>query len=75
MKEREVKTVTQAKTQLSFLLQRVIEGEEIVIGKAGKPVAKIVPYKGTGDPRVPGKLKGRVTMGESFYHQHSFMED
>ena len=35
----------EAKTHLSRLLERVAEGEEIVIAKAGKPVAKLVPYQ------------------------------
>jgi prevent-host-death family protein len=50
-----MKTVNihQAKTQLSRLLKRVEAGEEIVLARAGKPVAKLVPMS-TKKPREPG---------------------
>lgn len=58
--------VHEAKTNLSRLLERVAEGEEIVIGKAGKPVAKLVPYKEQREPRKPGAWKGRVWIAPDF---------
>ena len=56
--------IHQAKTHLSKLLERVAAGEEVVIAKAGKPVAKLVPYLGLAEPRVPGALAGKVTETE-----------
>ena len=56
--------VHEAKTHLSRLLERVIEGEEIVIARSGKPVARLVPI-GT-EPRTPGRLKGRIRVGRDF---------
>ena len=56
--------IHQAKTQLSRLVERAVHGEEIVIAKAGKPVAKLVAF----DPkreRKPGLVKGRLT--EAFF--------
>jgi prevent-host-death family protein len=50
----------EAKTHLSRLLARVEAGEEIVIGKAGKPVAKLVPYTERKEPRKSGTLKGKI---------------
>jgi prevent-host-death family protein len=50
----------EAKTHLSKLLERVAAGEEIVIGRAGKPVAKLVPYTAPLERRVPGAWKGKV---------------
>lgn len=50
----------EAKTHLSRLLERVANGEEIVIGRAGKPVAKLVPYTEAGEPRKLGTLKGKL---------------
>jgi prevent-host-death family protein len=50
----------QAKTHLSRLLERVAKGEEIVIGKAGKPIAKLVPYVEKKEPRRLGTLKGKI---------------
>ncbi len=58
-------SVHEAKTHLSRLLQRVEAGEEVVIARAGNPVARLVPV----DPkrsRVPGRLKGSVTIAEDF---------
>lgn len=51
--------VHQAKTQLSRLLKRAHEGEEIVLAKAGKPYARLVPLE-EAQPRVPGIVDGRV---------------
>jgi prevent-host-death family protein len=52
-----MKTVNihQAKTQLSRLLKRVEAGEEVILARAGKPVAKLVPMP-AGKPREPGLL-------------------
>ncbi len=58
--------VHEAKTHLSRLLERVERGEEIVIGRAGKPVARLVPYRGERGPRTPGGWEGRVAIGEDF---------
>jgi len=56
--------VHQAKTHLSRLLEQVAAGEEVVIAKAGKPVARIVPIA-QREPRRPGIAKGRLT--EAFF--------
>lgn len=56
----------EAKTHLSRLLVRVERGEEIVIAKAGKPVAKLMPLGQTGRPRQPGGAEGLIEMGEDF---------
>lgn len=58
--------VHEAKTHLSRLLQRVESGEEIIIGRAGKPVAKLIPYRPPRGPRTPGGWKGRVWMADDF---------
>jgi len=56
----EVTNIHEAKTHLSRLVERVAAGEEIVIGKAGKPVAKLVPYQEPKPVRKPGGLKGKI---------------
>jgi len=58
--------VHEAKTQLSRLLERVEKGEEIVIGRAGKPVAKLSAYRVERKPRKPGSLKGKITISPGF---------
>lgn len=61
-----VVNIHEAKTHFSRLVERAMLGEEIVIGKAGKPVARLVPYRDDGEPRVPGGWKGRVRIAEDF---------
>ncbi len=56
--------VHEAKTHLSRLLDAVAAGEEIVIAKSGRPVARLVAVAEPG-PRMPGVAKGRVT--EAFF--------
>ena len=55
-----------AKTQLSQLVERAAAGEEIVIAKAGRPMARLVPIKKRGAPRVPGALKGEIRIAPDF---------
>jgi prevent-host-death family protein len=56
-----------AKTQLSKLLERAEAGEEIVIARGGKPVARLAPLRGARPPaRKPGLLAGRVHMATDF---------
>lgn len=61
-----VTNISEAKAQLSALIERVLAGEEIVIGKAGKPVAKLVPFERPSRPRVPGALGGRIRIADDF---------
>lgn len=58
--------IHQAKTHLSRLVQRAAEGEEIVIAKAGKPLAKLVPYREKNIPRNPGFWRGKVKIADDF---------
>lgn len=55
-----------AKAQLSRLIERAAAGEEIVIAKAGKPRAKLVPIAPNAEPRKPGCLKGRFIVPDDF---------
>lgn len=56
--------VHDAKTHLSRLLDRVAQGEEVIIAKSGRPVAKLVRV--TVEPRRPGRLKGRIRVSPDF---------
>lgn len=58
--------VYEAKTNLSKLLNRVEQGEEVVIGRSGRPVARLVAYRPRQVPRVPGRLAGKVKMADDF---------
>lgn len=57
--------IHQAKTQLSRLLEAVAAGEEVVIAKAGRPVARLVKAK-RDPPRQPGGWEGRVWISPDF---------
>jgi prevent-host-death family protein len=58
----------EAKTQLSKLVERAAAGEEIVIAKAGKPMARLVPAEACRPKKLrePGFLKGKVWIAEDF---------
>lgn len=56
----------EAKTHFSKLVERAASGEEIVIAKAGKPMAKLVPLRSEGRRRIPGAWRGRVRMADDF---------
>jgi prevent-host-death family protein len=55
-----------AKTHLSRLLAEVAAGEEIVIAKAGKPVARLLPFELRREPRRPGLMKGKIWIADDF---------
>jgi len=64
-----VVNIHEAKTHFSKLVERANAGEEIVIARAGRPVARLVPYTDDAEravPRVPGGWKGRVWIADDF---------
>jgi prevent-host-death family protein len=63
---RETVSLYQAKTQLSRLVDRAAEGEEIVISKSGRPLARLVPLEDTRKLRVAGRGKGKWRVGRDF---------
>ena len=62
----QIVNIHEAKTHLSKLIKQVEEGKEIIIGKAGKPVAKIVGIKKEAGKRAPGQWKGKMWMSDDF---------
>jgi prevent-host-death family protein len=66
MDDRDPVNVHDAKTHLSKLLERVERGEEIVLARAGKPVARLVPVASRRKPYKPGFLKGRIKIAADF---------
>ena len=61
-----VHSIRETRAQLSKLLAKVEAGEEIVIGRNGKPIAKLVRYKSSKKPRTPNVLKGKFFIPEDF---------
>ncbi len=58
--------IHQAKTQLSRLVELAASGKEIIIAKAGKPVARLVPYVTKTEPRRLGQLRGKIKIKKNF---------
>jgi prevent-host-death family protein len=58
--------IHEAKTHLSRLVERVEAGEEITLARAGRPVARLVPYRPRQEPRKLGLWKGRVWAAEDW---------
>ncbi len=59
-------TIHEAKTHLSKLLVRVQAGEEIIIAKGDKPIAKISPLASEPADRKPGSAKDKIWMSDDF---------
>ncbi len=58
--------IHEAKTHFSKLIERVLQGEEILIAKGGRPVARLVPVEPLKVRRLPGSAKGQVKIGQDF---------
>ena len=61
-----IKTVTEAKAKFSSLLERVSRGEEVIVCRAGKPIAVLEPYRVDSRPRRPGSMRGKVRIAADF---------
>jgi prevent-host-death family protein len=55
-----------AKTRLSSLVDRAAAGEEIIIAKAGRPMARLVPFQSNPPRREPGDWKGQIWIAPDF---------
>jgi prevent-host-death family protein len=56
----EIVNVHEAKTKLSALIKKVLDGEEVVIAKNNDPVIQLIPYEKRRKKRIPGLLKGKL---------------
>ena len=56
----------EAKSKLSSLVEEVQSGKEVVIARAGKPVARLVPYIERKAPRTSGRWKGKIWIADDF---------
>jgi prevent-host-death family protein len=55
-----------AKTNLSRIIERVEHGEEIIISRAGRPVAKVIPLAGKVQRSGRGSLRGKLVLAEDW---------
>jgi prevent-host-death family protein len=62
-----VVTIHQAKTNLSRLIRKASSGEEVIIARGSKPVARLVAFGEIKGKRLPGSLKGKLVVGREFF--------
>jgi prevent-host-death family protein len=62
----QITNIHEAKSQLSKLVERALEGEEVIIARAGKPMVRLVPVRDNDTPRKGGQWKGKVRIAEDF---------
>lgn len=58
--------IHEAKTHLSRLIERVEAGEEITLARAGRPVARLVPFERPQTARKPGFWKGKLWLADDW---------
>jgi prevent-host-death family protein len=58
--------IHEAKTQFSKLIERVRLGEEVIVAKAGEPIARLVPIEAPPKQRQPGSARGKIRIGDDF---------
>ena len=58
--------IHEAESQLSDLIDRALNGEEVIIARAGKPTVRLTPILADESPRVGGQWRGRVRIAEDF---------
>jgi len=61
-----VRNISQAKAELSALIESVQKGNEVILAKAGKPVARLIAYRGPAHPRTPGSMTGQIWIAPDF---------
>lgn len=61
-----MRNVSRAKAELSALIEAVQKGDEVILTKAGKPVARLVAYRGAARPRTPGSMAGQIWIAPDF---------
>lgn len=61
-----LRNISEAKAELSALIEAVQNGSEIIIAKAGKPVARLIPFRGPTRPRMPGSMAGKIRVAPDF---------
>lgn len=64
-----------AKTHLSKLIEKALNGEEVIIAKAGKPVVRLIPVPVEGPRSLVGALRGKFIVSDDFHLPDPEMED
>ena len=61
-----VRNISEAKAELSGLIEEVLKGNEVILAKAGRPVARLVRYQGAKRRRTPGAMAGEIWIAPDF---------
>ena len=62
----ETVSISEARTRLSRLVERAAKGEDIVIARAGRPIARLTAYRPPAAVRKPGRMRGRIRVARNF---------
>jgi prevent-host-death family protein len=62
----ETVNIYEAKTRLSQLVDRAAKGDDVIIARAGRPVARLVAFRPPGKARKPGRMRGRIRVARNF---------
>lgn len=65
--KKNVFTVHETKTNLSRLLRKASQGEEVIIARGSTPIARLTPIGELRGKRTPGSLKGKLLVGPEFF--------
>jgi prevent-host-death family protein len=55
-----------AKARLSQLVDEAAKGEEVIIARNGRPIARLIAFRRTSIPRKAGRLRGKIRIGRDF---------
>ena len=58
--------IHEAKTKLSSLVEEALAGEDVIIAKSGTPMVRLVPVQRDTTHRIPGRLKGKISISADF---------
>jgi prevent-host-death family protein len=58
--------IFEAKTQLSKLIAMAEQGQDVIIARAGKPVARLCALQTERSKRIPGSMKGKIWIADDF---------
>jgi len=61
-----VRNISQARAELSSLIEEALKGNEVILVRFGKPVARLVAYRGPLRPRQPGAMAGEIWIAPDF---------
>jgi prevent-host-death family protein len=62
----ETVNIYEAKTRLSQLVDRAAKGDDVIIARAGRPIARLIAYRSPAAVRKPGRMRGRIRIAPNF---------